>query len=488
MAVTTSTPSLTKVATEYNYLASLNLAEGFFKPEISSNLTDRYGQQDITGFLDMIGATNPISHIKFSHYENDRIHGTFRLSASAASAAATSAAFQLVVGTTPATGQYSYNGQDPYTTTPSFTTYMPQVYDVIEVNGFQALITFVSGNTASAIALNSAETRPAIAATDDFIIIGSALPEGSSGMESRNSQMLTYTNYLQIFRRNHKVTNTAANVVSWVEVEGPGGKKGYYWHLKGIVDEMMRFRNEREASLIAGKGITNPAGLASVGTQSFGDANSITMTKGLIPQISADGNVEAYTAGSFGLTDIENMVVNLNKFRGSRENMLAVGHSLSLDIDALFRGSTSATGTFDAAAAGGIQFAAFQPFEKQGVKFEFDAFSYGGYKFAVKVMDIFSDPTLLGYAGGIYSKLGMVIPLGNTVTYNDMNSRTSAIVPSLRVNYLDGPDGGSRYQREWVTGYGQGVATSNNDFFEVNWLSHCGLEAFALNRYGLFVG
>ena len=81
----------------------------------------------------------------------------------------------------------------------------------------------------------------------------------------------------------------------------------------------------------------------------------------------------------------------------------------------------------------------------------------------------------------------MVIPMDDTITYNNMNSTTGVTVPSLRINYLQNEDGGRDY-REWVTGYGMGAANTNNDFFEVNMLSHTGLEAFALNRFGLFVG
>jgi len=81
----------------------------------------------------------------------------------------------------------------------------------------------------------------------------------------------------------------------------------------------------------------------------------------------------------------------------------------------------------------------------------------------------------------------MVIPMDDTITYNNMNSTTGVTVPSLRINYLQNEDGGRDY-REWVTGYGMGAANSNNDFFEVNMLAQTGLEAFALNRFGLFVG
>jgi hypothetical protein len=482
MPVFSKTPAMTKVASEYNYISSLDLAQGLHKPEVDPAYIMRYGRQDITGFMAMLGNMNPINAIEFHHYEQDRIHGIFRLSASAASAAA---------GVTPlsatAASAYNYNfsGDSPYPTAQSFTTFMPSLYDIIEVKGWQGIVTAVTNGAITITPVSSSEARPAIATTDDIIILGNAMPEGSGAPESRNSQLLSYSGSLQIQRRTHRVTNTEMGVKTWIEVEGKDGQKGYFWYLQGINDEYHRFLNEREAVLLAGRKLNTPLTGSTLGS-AINDKSSIVTTEGLIPQISGNGNVASYSS-STGLTlsDVEDMVKELQKYRGSRENMLAVGHNLKLGIDAIFRGNTGLG--FDAGGNGGVIFNAFNGVQDQALKLSFDAFEYGGFKFAVKTLDIFSDPNFLGYAGGIYKDLGMVIPMDDTVTYNNMNSTTGVTVPSLRINYLQNEDGGRDY-REWVTGYGMGAANTNNDFFEVNMLSHTGLEAFALNRFGLFVG
>lgn len=478
MAVTTLTPAAVKVASEYNYLNSLDLAEGLHKPEVSSVYVQRYGRQDITGMLEMLGNKKAVNNPQFSHYEQERIHGVVRLSASAASASGSGV---TLAGTAAAGYTYTYSGQSPYPTTDSFSTNVLSQNDVIEVNGFTMYVTAVNGNAFSAISYDSSATRPAIATTDDIIVKGQASPEGSSAPDSRNSRAISYTNYLQIMRRSHKVTGTEFGTKTWIEVEGKNGEKGYFWYLQGVADEYHRFLNEREAMLLTGENFqSNLAGLAGVGTASFGDANSTTFTRGLIPQISADGNVQGYTSGSLAISDIESMVKELQKNRGARESMVACGHNFKLDVDALVLENTNLSN-------GGIQFAAFQGVENQEVRFSIDAIEYGGYKFALKTMDIFSDPNFLGYAGGIYGEIGIVIPMDDTVVYNSMNSSTGTMVPSLTLNYLDNDEGGRDYM-EWVTGKGLGAATSGDDFFEVHMLSHCGLEVSALNRFGLFVG
>jgi hypothetical protein len=183
----------------------LDLAEGLHKPEVSSVYVQRYGRQDITGMLEMLGNKKSVNNPKFSHYEQERIHGVVRLSASAAS-----------------TNVLSQN-------------------DVIEVNGFTMYVTAVNGNAFSAISYDSSATRPAIATSDDIIIKGQASPEGSSAPDSRNSRVISYSNYLQIMRRSHKVTGTEFGTKTWIEVEGKNGEKGYFWYLQGVADEYHRF-------------------------------------------------------------------------------------------------------------------------------------------------------------------------------------------------------------------------------------------------------
>lgn len=478
MAVQTTTPSSIKVATSHNFIDSLSLAEGLHKPVVDNQLIRRYGRQDITGLIESLGGTKEIRDITFNHYEKDRIHGVVRASASAATAAAGTASGSFDVATA---YTYEFTGQDPYPTADTFTGYTVRQYDIIEFNGWQAIVTSVSAGTATFYPVSSSVARPALATTDDIIILTNAHPEGSSSPESRNSQLLSYTNYLQTFRGKHRVTGTEAEVQTWIETQGMNGEKGYVWYLEGVFDEYLRFMNEREAALIAGVKINNQAGLAAAGSQIFGDADSIINTEGMIPQISGNGNVSNYTIGSFAESDLEDMTKDLQKYRGATKNMLAMGYEFRLELMAWLR-DTSSAGTN--IGAGGLIFNQFNGGGEQGVKFDFDFFEWGGFKFALQTLDIFSDPTFLGYAGGIYKNLGIVIPMDNTVTYNRMNSNTSERVPSCRVNHLS-----NRSYKEWVHGLGpNGIATHGEDYFDVEFLSQVGLEMFALNRWGLFVG
>ena len=477
MAVTSLSPATTKVATEYNYLNSLSLANGFHKPEQSSEYVQRFGRQDVTGLMELLGNKKTVNNPKFSHYEQERIHGVAKVGVSAA--AQTAATVTLNIAT--ASSNYDYTTQSPYAVNSSttFSNSNISVNDVLEVNGQTLWVKAINGSAITAVPSNG--SLGAIAVNDEIIIKGQASPEGSSAPDSRNSRMISYSNYVQIMRRSHKVTGTESATKSWIEVTGKNGERGYFWYLQGIKDEYHRFLNEREAILLTGEDFQNNlAGLSVTGGTSFGDGNSVTFTKGLIPQISADGNVEVVAAGSAAgiggmtLLDLENMTKSLQKNRGSRENMVYCGHDFKIDFDYMVLQN-------DFLKNGGVEFASFSGMD-QTVSFSIDAIEFGGFKFAPKVLDIFSDPNFLGASNAPYGSMGIVIPMDNTVVYNSMNSSSGVTVPSLQLVSMEGRD-----YMEWVTGKGMNAATSGDDFFEVHFLSHCGLEVSALNRFGLFV-
>jgi len=473
MAVDAVVPSTVKNKTEYNFISSFDasdLAHGIHKPQVDSELVRRYGRQDLTGFMEMMGNKELVKGIEINHYEKDRIHSVVKFQASTATGEASKT---LTVAT--AYGYTYSSNQSPYIATGSTTVYTPRKYDVVEFpDGTEGQVTAVSGSSVTILPTN-ASVLPAVAASNEIIIKGNAMNEGSSAVESRNSRMLSFTNYIQTVRDDHEVTNREAGVETWLEL-GYNGQTGYVWYLEALADTYHRFMNEREVQLLTGQKVTNTALANTAGFE------TVTKTEGLIPQIENGGNVETYS--TFDMTDIENMVLALNKFRGSRENFLPCGINLSLDIDELFRGEVT-SGGFDAAKNGGILFNSFNGDDAQSVNFEFDAFKYGGYRFAKKVLDIFSEPTLLGATGHKYKDLGIVIPMDNTVVYNNMNEASSTNVPSITMMYTEDADG-SREKREWVTGYGMGARTTGDDKFQVHYLSDFGLRVAALNRFGLF--
>lgn len=176
----------------------------------------------------------------------------------------------------------------------------------------------------------------------------------------------------------------------------------------------------------------------------------------------------------------------LTKFKGDKTNLLLEGFEFEVDFNTLWRqGDGVDFGTANAPAR--LTFSAGQGVEDMAINLDFKSAQLHGYKYMTKVVDIFSDPTTFGATGQNYDTLGMVIPMGNVVVYNDLSDKSSAeTVPTIRLNYKIEHGGVSRYHKEWVTGSVGGAITSDEDVMKVHMLSECGMEVFAISRFGLF--
>jgi len=473
MAVEQIIPNTVKSVTDYNYVGSSTLAQGIHMPQVDKDLVRRYGRQDLTGFIEMLSNKEEVAGLEITHYEKDFIHSLVKFDASTGTAA---------TKTLSIASAYSFNisaNTSPYIATGTTATYTPRKYDIIEFpDGTEAQVTAVSGSSVTVYPTN-ASSIPAVTTSDEIIIKGNAMNEGSSPVDSRQSRLLDEVNYVQIFRDDIEVTNTEAGMESWIELEGPNGQKGYVYYLEALADTYHRFRNERELQLLTGQKLTN----ATLAQQS--GFETVVKTEGLIPQIENGGIVEDYsTSSGLTMTDIDNMILTMDKFRSGREHMIMCGIELRQDINELFRGEVT-SGGFDAAKNGGIVFQTFNGERAEALNFDFDAFTQMGYRFAVQQSQIFSDPNTLGAAGHKYKGLGIVIPTDNQAVYNSRNATTAVTVPSLTLMHTSDTQG-SREMREWVTGYGMGARTNGDDKFVVHYLSQSGLRVAAKNRFGLF--
>ena len=72
----------------------------------------------------------------------------------------------------------------------------------------------------------------------------------------------------------------------------------------------------------------------------------------------------------------------------------------------------------------------------------------------------------------------MVIPMDNQV-----DEKTREEVPSLRKRYLANPKTGESREMKTVPVSLLAVGDSGKDVFETRYISHCGFEGFASNRY-----
>lgn len=461
-------PAAQRVRAEYNYVAAFDL----HRPDVESVLTQRYGYEMLSGILDTVGHSKPTSSLEYEHHEADRLMP--KLLANNGGAGGATATF-----TTAAAANLSFTQNTPPTfSTNNVATNPARVGDLILIkpasgvvsasNYVRARVTAVTATTFDAAAL-TATAIPAIAADTEIFIYGNAFGEGSAQPVGRQNRTLKFTNNLQIIKDTHQITGSEKNVVLWVETQNPEtGQMGYTWSIKGESDTLIKFLNFRESSLLIGDFAS--ATTAGVMNEAAAADSPITYTQGLIPFILSQGNLSNYSSlTGWTLADAEDLVKELDKQKGSKQNMLMAGINLSLQIDRELG---------DRFQAGAISYGNFNFPEEKAVNLEFSTFRIGEYTFHKKTYSTFNDLQTYGADGYGFPNEGMVIPMDN-----QMDGKTREEIPSLRKRYLADPDTGE--SRELVTAAVSLLQNSEagRDQFETRYISHCGFEGFAGNRF-----
>jgi hypothetical protein len=327
-------------------------------------------------------------------------------------------------------------------------------------NYVRAFVTGVTSTQFTAIPTDPADTLPTYASATEIVILSNAHGEGSGQPRSLSSRTLKFTNQLQIFKETMSITGTEENVMLWVDVEDEDGNKAPYYMLKGENDTWRRFENFKELGLLMGEKITNTA----ITDVQFAADTPITSTEGLIPFILGNGVTSNYSGiTGFTLADHETLIKELDKQKGSKQNLFQCGIELSGQLDRELG---------DRFTSGAISYGSFNFDDAKRVSLEFDTYSVMGYTFHKKTYDAFNDLQTLGAAGYTFPKDGMILPMDNR-TLVDNGERMS--VPSLRIRHLK--------DRAMKVSFNDLFEVDGTDKIEIRYLSQCGFEGTAGNRF-----
>ena len=83
-------PSAVQIATNENYVSNLT-TNSLRQRDVSDKLVKRYGEQGITGLMELMGSKAPSSNTTFEHYEEAFRHNSVSATFSSASATNTAA-------------------------------------------------------------------------------------------------------------------------------------------------------------------------------------------------------------------------------------------------------------------------------------------------------------------------------------------------------------------------------------------------------------
>lgn len=473
----------TNYATVDNYIgaeATASALGALHKPEVDEEITRRYGRDDLTGLMSGLrGYSEGIKYRKeYFHFEKDYIHGVVNMEGTTA----TKGLPVTYTLDTNSDAQISYT-VSPYTSTATNDVIVPQVKDVLifpgRIEGMVSEVTVgaAGASTITVYPLDIDDVLPSLAGTEDIVIKTNIEEEGSKEVgETRNSKLLLYKNNMGIHRRKHVVTGSEMGEQIWVQAEGKFGK-GNYWHYEGISDEYHRFKNGIEMTNFDGKKITNTNLTLLDGFE------TISKTEGMVETIDSYGISHDYGAALL-LADVKAVTKKLDKYKGDKINLALSGYNFRDQFNALWRtGDGISDGTNDTSR---IVFANGNGLADMAINLDFEKAKMMGFTFLIKQTNAFSDPTTLGADGLGYTDMGIILPTGDSVVYNDLNdpgSRTT--VKSMRVNYKVEPNGDSRLYKEWVTGGAGGASTNGEDNMTIWFLAELGIEMFAINKFSL---
>jgi hypothetical protein len=423
------------------------------KPDNRELLVKTYGNQGISGFLSLTGAIKSNGTAdEVQYWEETRLHPDQVITlAATAAAAATALSITLASAATSATGAAKKAGEK----------YL-RLNDVVLWGGVDRFIVTAitagelsSGATASATLTALAGGLSASAATGSYTlpIVGNLFAQGSDQNAGYlESNVVKRTNPYMIIKEVYKVTGSQATNIGWINL----GNGDYRWYIKSENDTRQRFLDKREMMMLLGEQITN------TGVTAYGDGS-----EGYFSAIEDRGIVN--TGGISSLTDLDALIVALDKQGAAAEYAVYVNRAQDLDFDDMI-----ANGVGSSLTAGVMtQFGAFNNSAEMAAHLGFASFMRGSYGFHKHSWKLLNEPTLL--AGSKYQ--GVMIPLTQVA-----DPRTGEKAPALEMNYK-ATNGYSREMEHWMTGSILGVTNTNEDSLQFNYRTECNLVTRAANQH-----
>ena len=386
------------------YVSLGDLVDDWSKPDNRDLLVQTYGDQGITGFLQLTGAvTNAGTQDEVQYWEEGRLHKTVAISAGGVDAGAT--------------GHFSVAAYTSGTDNPV------RLNDVLLTPGGQRLVVTLLDDANEEVDVKRLDGAAVVAedSATKLAIIGNIYAQGTDQpSQFYQTEIVKRTNPFIITKETYAVNGSQATNIGWVNL----GNGDYRWYVKGEQDTRKRFMNQREMMLLYGQSV---ADTATPGADKIDLAEgSVPGSEGYFQAVERRGLVTSVSGGAQGsfadMSDVDGIILELDKEGAPAEYAMYVNRATSLDLDDML-----AQGIATQVTAGlPGQFGAFNNDADMAVKLGFKSFTRGGYTFHKHDWKLLNDPQL----GGIGDIKGAMVPLANVV-----DARTGNSAPALEMNY-----------------------------------------------------
>lgn len=424
------------------------------KPDNRDMLVQAYGDQGITGFLELTGAKkSTATSDEVQWWEEGRLHRVID--------------YTSLTAASP--GILAHSGIESEV----------RLNDVLLLADGQRVVVTVLGTNQVSVRSLAATNTTAISTAGKAAIIGNIYAQGTGQPTTfYQTGLKKFVNPFFITKEVYTVNGSQATNIGWINVNGD-----YRWYLKNEMDARKRFMNQREMMMIYGQTLVNTdvAAAATAGTINtaaditLASGNgSITGTEGYFQAVERRGIVSTVSGGAQGtfasMSDMDSIILELDKEGAPSEYAFYVNRKVSLDIDDMI-----ATGIATQVTAGlPGQFGAFNNDANMAVQLGFKSFTRGGYTFHKHDWKLLNDP-MLGALNGLYK--GALVPLSTVA-----DAKTGQKSPALEMNYK-ASNNYSRDIEHFVTGSILGYATDGADVARFNYRSECNLVTRAANQH-----
>jgi len=438
-------------ATPANYTSLGSLIDPT-KPDVRDLYIQTFGDQGITGLLDVTGAKRSAGTADEVHwYEEGRINRRLNITTSSGTA----------------TIQDAYG----YVASSMTADQVVQINDVLITEGGERLIVTAapSGDTFTVKQMDDSTASDVTA--KDAVIIGNAYAQGTGQPEKPfEMDLVLRKNPYIITKETFHVNGSQATNIGWLNVNGQN-----MWYLKGEMDARKKFMNSREAMLVFGQ-TASTSGAPSAGGVTVG-STTVTGSEGYFQAVENRGIVSSTAADQDfnSLADLDSILILLDKEGAPAEYAMYIDRQTSLNIDDMLAAGVATQNT--AGLAG--QFGAFNNDADMAVNLGFKSFTRGGYTFHKHDWKLLNSD----YQAGHTTYQGAMIPLANVV-----DPKSGGSNPSLEMNYKAAGNY-SREMEHWVEGGGVlGYATNGEDLAKFHYRSECNLCVRAANQHVVLKG
>jgi len=413
------------------------------KPDNRDLLIQTYGDQGITGFLELTGAVkNAGTADQVQYWEEGRLHKKVAISTGGVDSGST--------------GHFTVAAYTSGTDNPV------RLNDVLLTPGGQRLVVTNLDDANEEVDVKTLDGAAVVAedSATELIVIGNIYAQGTDQpSQFYQNDVQKRDNDFIITKESFVVNGSQATNIGWIDV----GNGDYRWFVKGEMDTRKRFMNQREMMMLLSERVSSGGVDLSSGT--------VTGSEGYFAAVENRGIT---ATGDFdSMADIDSIILLLDKQGAPSEYATYVNTQTSLNMDDMV-----ASGIATSVTAGlPGQFGAFNNSPDMAVQLGFKSFTRGGYTFHKHDWKLLNDPTLLGAFSTPVFK-GAMVPMTQVA-----DAKTGVKAPALEMNYKSA-NGYSRELEHWVTGGGVlGYKTDGTDVARFNYRSECNLITRAANQH-----